>query len=40
MKQDTWNGLKRVSLNVDYMVVFSIANNAGMMINAGANLNN
>ena len=38
MKQDTQNGMKLVSVNVDQMVVFVIINNVGMMINAGVNV--
>ena len=37
MKQDTQNGMKRVSVNVDQMQAFVIINNDGMMINAGIN---
>ena len=40
MKQDTWNGMKRVSINVDQMHAFVIINNVGTMINAGVNANN
>ena len=40
MKQDTQNGMKRVSVNKDQMQVFVTINNVGMMINAGANANN
>ena len=40
MKQDTQNGMKRVSVNVDQMQAFVIINKAGMMINAGVNANN
>ena len=40
MKQDTWNDIKRVSVNVDQMQVFVIINNFGMMINAGGNTKN
>ena len=40
MKQDTWNDMKRVSVNVDQMQVFVIINNVGMMINAGVNAKN
>ena len=40
MKQDAWNGMKRVSVNVDLTVVFVIINNVGMMINAGRNTKN
>ena len=38
MKQDTQNGMKRVSVNVDQMQAFVIINNDGMMINAGINV--
>ena len=40
MKQDGYNGMKRVSVNVDFTVVFVIINNVGMMINAGVNAEN
>ena len=40
MKQDTYNGMKHVNVNVDQMQVFVIINNVGMMINAGANAKN
>ena len=40
MKQDTQNGMKRVSINVDLTVVFVTMNNVGMMINAGGNAKN
>ena len=40
MKQDTQNGMKRVSVNVDQMEAFVIINNIGMMINAGVNAKN
>ena len=40
MKQDTKNGMKHVNGNVDYMAVFVIINNVGMIINAGVNANN
>ena len=40
MKQNTQNGMKRVSVNVDQMTVFVIINNAGMKINAGVNVKN
>ena len=40
MKQDTQNGMKRVSVNVDQMQAFVIINKTGMMINAGVNANN
>ena len=39
MKQDTQNGMKRESVNVDQMQAFVIINN-GIMINAGVNANN
>ena len=32
-KQDTQNNMKRVTVNVDQMAVFVIANNAGMKMN-------
>ena len=40
MKQDTQNDMKRVSVNVDYMQLFVIINNVGMMISAGVNAEN
>ena len=40
MKQDTQNGMKHESVNVDQMQTFVIINNLGMMINAGVNVNN
>ena len=40
MKQDTKNGMKRVSKNVDQMQAFVIINNNRMMINAGVNAKN
>ena len=40
MKQDTQNGMKRVSVNVDKMETFVIVNSAGMMINTGVNAKN
>ena len=40
MKQDTQNGMKHVSVNVDQMEAFVIINNVGMMINARVNANN
>ena len=40
MKQDTQNGMKRVSVNIDQMRAFAIINNAGIMINLGVNANN
>ena len=38
MKQDGYNGMKRVSVNVDFTVVFVIIN--VRMINAGVNARN
>ena len=40
MKEDTENGMKRVSVNVDLMQTFSIINNVGMVINSGVNSKN
>ena len=40
MKQDTQNGMKLVSVNVDQMAVFVIINKGGMIINASANIKN
>ena len=40
MKQDTQNGMKCVSVNVDLMRVFVITNNTRMKINAGMNVKN
>ena len=40
MKQDTYNGMKRVSVNVDQMQPLVIINNVRMMINAGVNAKN
>ena len=40
MKQDTQNGMKHVSVNVDQMQTFVIINNLKIMINAGLNANN
>ena len=40
MKQDIWNGMKRVSVNVDQMQSFVIINNVGMKINADVNVKN
>ena len=37
MTQDTQNGMKRVSVNVDYMQAFVIIKNVRMMIDAGVN---
>ena len=35
MKQDAQNGMKRVSVNVDYLQALVIIKNVEMMINAG-----
>ena len=40
MKQDAYNGMKSVSVNVDLTVVFVIIKNVRMMINAGVNAKN
>ena len=40
MKHGTWNGMKRVSVNVDYMQEFVIISNVGVMMNAGVNATN
>ena len=40
MKQDSQNGMKRVSVNVDKMQAFVIINNVEVMINAGVNAKN
>ena len=40
MKQDTQNGMNRVSVNVDQMQVFVIISNVLMMINVDANVSN
>ena len=40
MKQDTYNGMKRVSVNVDQVQPLVIINNVRMMINAGVNAKN
>ena len=40
MKQDIWNGMKRVNANADLMVEFVIINKVGIMINAGVNAKN
>ena len=37
MKQDTQNGMKRLSVNVDQMPAFVIINNVGLMISGGVN---
>ena len=40
MKQDLQNGMKHVSVNIDYMQLFVIINNVGIKINADANAKN
>ena len=40
MKQDIYLGMKVVHVDVDYMKVFMIINNAGIMINADVNVKN
>ena len=40
MKQDTQNGMKLVSVNVDLTVEFVLINNVGMTINVSVNANN
>ena len=40
MKQDTQNGMKLVSVNVDQIQGFVIIDNTEMMINAGVNAKN
>ena len=40
MKHGTWNGMKRVSVNVDYKQEFVIISNVGVMMNAGVNATN
>ena len=40
MKQDTYNGMKRVNENVDYMQAFVTLSKDGIMINAGVNVKN
>ena len=40
MKKDTYNGMKRANVNVDFMQVFVIINNAANNINAGVNAKN
>ena len=37
MKQDTKNGTKRVNMSANLGLMFLIINNAGIMINVGAN---
>ena len=40
MKQDLQNGMKHVSVNIDYMQLFVIINNVGIKINADVNAKN
>ena len=40
MKQDTYNGMKRVNANLDQMAVFVITTSVEMMINVGENAKN
>ena len=40
MKQDAWNRMKSVSLNIDLNIAFIIINNVGIMINQGVNAKN
>ena len=40
MKQDPYNAMKHVSVNIDLTVMFVIINNVGMMINEGVNEKN
>ena len=40
MKQDIYNGMKRVSVNVDQMQLFVIINNVGTKINVDKNVKN
>ena len=40
MKQDVWNGIKRVSVNVDLTVVLVVTINVGMMTNTDVNVKN
>ena len=40
MKQDAWNGIKRVSVNVDLTVVLVVTINVGMMTNTDVNVKN
>ena len=39
MKQDIWNGMKLVNINLNQMQVFVMINNVGIMINADVNAN-
>ena len=40
MKQDIYLGMKLVDVNVNYMQVFAMINNVGIMINADVNAKN
>ena len=40
MKQDSWNDIKRVNVNLTLGLIFVIINNFGIMINAGVNAKN
>ena len=40
MKQDSQNGMKRVSVNVDQMQFFVIINNIGIKIKVDVNVKN
>ena len=40
MKQEKYNGMKCVSVNVDQMQLFVIINNVGIKINVDVNVNN
>ena len=40
MKQDIYNSMTRVSVNIDQMQAFVIIDNVGMMISAGVNAKN
>ena len=40
MKQDIYNGMKRESVNVDWMQLFVIASNVEIKINVDGNVKN
>ena len=40
MKQDTYNGMKHVNVNVELMQAFVVRNNIGVMINPSVNVKN
>ena len=40
MKQDIYNGMKLINVNVDQMQLFVIINNIGIKINADENVKN